>query len=321
MHYDRNVDFRNDTDRSEALRTHFLQSPPWARFQESFGRSTVRGSGEGWSYQAFLESGKFTTRLYAPYGPVVDGVESLKSALAALSADARRLGATFVRVEPIQRIEPEQLRALGLRPVHRVQPELTWRVDLTEGSAAVLAGMTKTSRNLYNTYAKKGLSIRRSQDPADIEALIRLLPQVASRTKMRPHSAEYLRGQARTLLPTGDAALYIVESGGTAVATSLVYDDAGRRYYGHAASDYEFRNVHPGNALVVKMLLDAVEQGQAEFDFCGIAPENEPNHPWAGFSRFKKSFGGYEFPYSGTWELPVDRARYLAYSLLRRVME
>ncbi|MEP6480696.1 MAG: peptidoglycan bridge formation glycyltransferase FemA/FemB family protein [Rhodoglobus sp.] len=306
-------------DVAAARKTHFLQSPAWARFQQGMGRTVIQNSGEGWSYQAFVETGKMNTRLYAPYGPVVDGPVALKSALDSLVAEARRLGATFVRVEPIERIEPAVLRSLGLRHVHRVQPELTWRVDLEAGAAAVLSGMTKTSRNLYNTHEKKGLSIRRSQDPADIEILIRLLTQVASRTKMTPHSAEYLRGQARTLLPGGDAALYVVESDGVGVAVSLVYDDAARRYYGHAASDYEFRSVHPGNALVVRMLLDAVERGQVEFDFCGIAPENEPKHPWAGFTRFKKSFGGYEYPYSGTWELPVNRLGYLAYSLMRRV--
>lgn len=305
----------------DSTQHHFLQSEPWGRFQEAFGRTVVRNSGDGWSYQAFLETGKMNTRLYAPYGPVVSRAGALPDALAALSADARRLGATFVRVEPTGAVSAGELSSAGLHRVHRVQPELTWRVDLSEGRAAVLSGMTKTSRNLYNTYEKKGLSIRRSQDPADIEILIGLLGQVASRTKMKPHSANYLRVQAQTLLPTSDASLYIVESGETAVAISFVYDDEARRYYGHAASDYEFRNVHPGNALVVQMLLDAVERGQLEFDFYGIAPENEPNHPWAGFSKFKKSFGGFEHAYVGTWELPVNRIGYLLYRVLQRFIK
>ena len=50
----------------------------------------------------------------------------------------------------------------------------------------------------------------------------------------------------------------------------------------------------------------------------GIAPENAPNHPWAGVTRFKLGFGGRAVDYPGTFDLPLNRLWYTLYSLVRR---
>jgi len=305
---------------TDALRSHFLQSEAWGRFQESLGRTVVRDSGDGWSVLAILEKGRINSRLYAPYGPVVRDAAALAAALEALRAHAARLKATFVRVEPLG-VTPAEIAALRLRHVNHVQPDLTWRIDLRPGVDEVLAGATKTIRNLYRNYATKGLSIRRSTDPAEIEVLITLMAAVGERKGIRPHPASYFRAQARELMPDGSAALYFAESGGVPVAASFVYDDAVRRYYAHAGADEAFRNVHPGNVLVTRMIVDAIDQGLQEFDFYGVSPADEPDHAWAGFSRFKRSFGGFDHAFAGTWELPVSKPGYALYRVLRKIAD
>lgn len=47
-------------------------------------------------------------------------------------------------------------------------------------------------------------------------------------------------------------------------------------------------------ALLWGLLRWAADQGHAWFDFGGITPENEPDHPLAGISAFKRRFGGEE---------------------------
>jgi lipid II:glycine glycyltransferase (peptidoglycan interpeptide bridge formation enzyme) len=305
----------------DVLRTHFLQSEAWGRFQESLGRTVVRASGDGWRALAILEKGRINSRLYAPYGPVIEDAAALAPAIAELTALARQHGATFLRLEPIGEVSREALAAQGLRPVNHVQPDLTWRIDLTTGQEAVLAGTTKTIRNLYRNFEKKGLSIRRSTDPADIEVLVSLIASVGERKGLRPHPASYFRAQARELMPDGSAVLYFAESGGAPVAASFVYDDEVRRYYAHAGADEAFRSVHPGNVLVTRMILDAIADGKREFDFYGVSPADEPDHAWAGFSRFKRSFGGFDYAFAGTWELPVNTLGYAVYRALRRVTD
>ena len=75
-----------------------------------------------------------------------------------------------------------------------------------------------------------------------------------------------------------------------------------------SAADMEFKKLPGTVALLTTALFDAKENGLKKFDFWGIAPVdtsgNVPkNHPWAGFTAFKKSFGGYEVDYCGTFDL------------------
>ena len=53
------------------------------------------------------------------------------------------------------------------------------------------------------------------------------------------------------------------------------------------------------------MLMDARATGMTTFDFWGIAPTDDPSHPWHGLSTFKRSFGGQPLERLGTWEIGV----------------
>ena len=310
---------------------HFLQSQAWARLQRDLGRTVVALGGDGWSAQAILERGKLNSRLYAPYGPQLDRADALPEALAALRSEAQRLGAAFVRVEPMLRDVPEgaqpalapaTLEASGLRRVARVQPEFTQRVRLDRPFDDVLAGMRKTNRNLHRNAAKKGLAIRASDRPEDIEHLLRLLREVSDRTGMHAHADEYLRQQARTLVASGDATIYLVDLEGEEqpIAASLVFDDEERRYYAHAAANTAHRKLSPGVVLVTTMMQQAHEQGRREFDLYGVVPADVTDHAWSGFSEFKRSFGGEQVAFSGAWELPVRPLSYAIYTLARTVV-
>ncbi|WGD38266.1 peptidoglycan bridge formation glycyltransferase FemA/FemB family protein [Lysinibacter sp. HNR] len=309
--------------------SHFLQTPAWGEFQKALGRTVVEDSGEGWRYLAILEKGRINSRLYTPYGPVVNSLDYLPAALSSLVSAAKKLGAVFVRVEPLV-ITPgdtelssvvNAFESAGLRRTNYVQPEQTWRVDLTQSEEQVLSGLSKTGRNLYRNYSKKGLSIRSSDSPEDVEDFLQLVKGVAEQADIRQHPDSYFRRQVEILLPRGNARLYFVDFEGSPIAASLVYDDDNRRYYAHAGASYEHRRLHPGNVLVTQMMLDARESGKAEFDFYGVSPADQPDHAWAGFSKFKRSFGGYDYHFTGTWELPVKVGGYTLYRLLRRIMD
>ena len=73
--------------------------------------------------------------------------------------------------------------------------------------------------------------------------------------------------------------------------------------------------------MQVQIVLDAEAEGRSWVDFHGMAPEGSgPDHPWAGFTKFKQSFGGEARHYLGTWEKPVRRAHYAVYSAARRLI-
>ena len=65
--------------------------------------------------------------------------------------------------------------------------------------------------------------------------------------------------------------------------------------------------------------LDAKKNGQKYYDFWGITTSKDKNHPWYGFTQYKKSFGGRQVDYAGTYDLPINRKKYALYSLLRPI--
>lgn len=300
---------------------HFLQSAPWQQFQQAIGHHSVSASGDGWSYTAYLEKGAGNTRLYTPYGPTIDNAAVFPTALTSLKKAAKKHGATFLRIEPTYPVEPSQLRQYGFKPVtyQQLNPAHTLVINLAQSEEEILAQMSQNSRNLTRNYANKGLKIVESQEPEDITILTSLLRGVATRNNITPHSSSYFKKQAEVLFPLSAARLFYVIHEGKPIAAALVYDSPTTRYYAHAAADDAYRKLSAGTALVGHMILDAKARGLTQFDLYGIAPPDQPTHPWAGFTKFKKSFGGEVVSYGGTWDLPLKSIPYYGYRAYQTV--
>lgn len=295
--------------------THFLQSAAWARFQQSIRRKVFTDSGDGWTYQAVLETGRLNKRLYCAYGPHVETTEALDEALASLKKLAKAQKVTFIRIEPTGAVTASTLQARGLSRVtyNQLQPEHTQIIDLSADEADIIAAMNQNNRNLYRNYAKKGIEMHISRDPNDLSIFTNLMHSVAERNNIKAHSDSYFKAQAKALFPTGDARLFYATYDGTPIAASIAYDSDTTRYYAHASADDTYRKLSPGTALLAYMIVDAKRKGLTQFDLYGIAPTDDPTHRWAGFTKFKKSFGGTSFTYVGAWDLPIARLGYLIY--------
>ncbi len=306
---------------------YFLQGPQWADVQRALGRTVHEQSGAGWSYLAVEESNPAGKVLYVPYGPLADSLAAFDAALGSLTGLARRCGAMLVRLEPVDAgftaaDAGTVLRGRGLRPAPaNLQPELSWIVDLDRDFKDVLADMKPVNRNLYRNIHKKGVTFRSSQDPAEVSVLLRFLHLTAARNGFKPQSDDYLEQVAKSLMPAGAATLYIAELEGEPIAAALVYDSADTRTYAHAALDDTHRKLSAGIPLLVTLMADAKEKGLKHVDLWGVAPADAPDHKWAGFTAFKKSFGGREIAYPGTWDLPVQKLRYGAYQLARKAAQ
>ena len=104
------------------------------------------------------------------------------------------------------------------------------------------------------------------------------------------------------------------------IAAGLVFDDKTTRYNLQGAQNDLGRKLHATGILTIQLILDAKAKNLKTFDFWGIAPEGAPkNHPWAGFTNFKKTFAGHEVQYAGTYDIVLKPARYRLYSLLRKL--
>lgn len=299
------------------MNLHFLQSPTWEKYSKLEGYETFRQQGDDFAYLALKYNTPLGNYLFCPYGPTLDlshPEASLQHALTSLKDLAQQQKSFFVRIEPTHPFSPDQLKSLGLVKSHDLDPAHTWALDLTQSEEDILAGIEKNKARSWRIHEKKNVHIRTSQNPNDITILTNFLTSVSNRNGFIPQSESHLRHQ----LESGFATLYIAELDGRPIAASLVYDYGDTRFYAHAASDRAYSKLTPGDTLLVQMILDAKNRGAHTFDFWGITTSEDPHHPWYGFTRYKKGFGGHQVDYAGTWDLPLHHVKYRLYQLLRR---
>lgn len=272
---------------------------------------------------AYIEKGKFSTRLYCPYGPTCENKTAFREAINDLSTEAKKLNADFIRVEPVGNIAKKDLEDLGLkrRMSHLgVQPVRTVVNDVSGTPEEILASVSQKVRRYARKAEKAGLTYSESHNPEDVEYFIEMIHDVAKRTGMKPMSDEYFCKIATTLFPTGAAGMLFGEYEGKKIASIIYYKTDDTMYYAHAANFSEYRNLSPANGLGLHALLYAHEQGCKEFDWYGIASENsDTSKSLAGITQFKLSFGGEAKDYLGAWELPLNKSKYLLYRILLKI--
>jgi hypothetical protein len=302
------------------LEGHFLQSRAWAQFQTVIGREVYCGEGDDWCWMAVFRASKGIRYLLCSYGPVASSGKAFEKGFASLCAAAQEMGCDFVRFEPTKNITETRLKTLGARRINEVQPARTRIVDLTRGEAELRMDLSSGHRNLINGTEKRGISLRAGGVGDDIEEFLSMLQETARRSGVKFYPDWYYRKLIEVLLPLGSASFYMAEVGGKRVAGALFYDWQGRRYYAHAGAHQQLNREHKASvSLVWKAILDAKSKGYKQFDLWGVAPAGEPDHPWAGITQFKTSFGGRTIEYAGSWDWPLKKAKYGLYGLYRKM--
>lgn len=236
----------------------------------------------------------------------------------------KKLGVTFLRIGPINPSFDDLLSQMHWRQASYIhlQPEYTRIINLQASEEEIISEMTQPVRNCYRNYHKKGVTIHQSQDPADITHFLKLIHQVAKRTGLSPHSDSYFRKQAEALLPGSDASFWYATHDQKIIATAIFFDSKATRIYAHAAAESapEYRKLNAGTALLTEAIIDAKRRNMSQVDLYGIAPENaSKNHPWAGFTKFKRSFGGKDVYSGATWELPLKPLQYWLYRIYQTI--
>lgn len=294
-----------------------LQSAGWARFQDALGHGTVREQAENASVQGItLTEGGFHY-LWCPYGPTATTEKGLTELV-----EGWKTAATydFVRVEPRAPIDEAKLRAMGFVRSIELNPAHTSLVDLTATEETLRSNLTSGHRNAINGAERRGITIRTSENPADAQEFLDLIHMTAGRRGFRPHSDSYYRSMLLVLMPLGMAKLYLAEADGRVIAAAISLDYQQTRIYAHAGADPLARKLQAAVPLVWQMMLDAKAAGMTTFDLWGVAPEEATaEHAWAGFTQFKRAFGGQDKSYVGTWDLPIKPLKYRAYSVARRL--
>ncbi len=309
---------------------NLLQSKSWQKLQKDLGKKTFFEETPDYTYLATLEKTPVLNYLYVPYGPCSVSPTAFNEAIESLKRLAKKENATFIRIEPRNAqnakilINKAKFHNLYIKKTKDLNPKETWIIDISGEETEVKNKIPSRLLRYYRNAAKNGLTIETSKNPDDIKYLVDLQKALAKTKKINIFSEEYLR----TELKQDFATLYLVKyknpeeenAEPKVVAAGLVFDDKTTRYNLQGAQDEEFRRFHATGILTVQLILDAKAKDLKLFDCWGIAPENAPkNHPWAGFTAFKKTFDGEEVDFAGTWDLILNRNKYRTYSIMRKI--
>ncbi len=291
------------------------QSSEWHKLQEELGEESILVEKEGYQYLAIIKPTPVGNYLYCPYGPVAKDKTSFKNALGSLNDLAKDKSAIFIRVEPYDEAFKNNLPDSAKKSTD-LNPKETWILDLTGNDEEFKLRLPSRLLRYHKSAAKKGIIIEKSTNPDDIKYLLKLQQALANEKGISTFSENYLK----TELKQPFASLYLVRYEGSIIAAGLVFDDETTRYNLQGAQSDTGRKLHATGILTIQLILDARAKKLKSFDFWGIAPDDAPDdHPWKGFTAFKKTFNGTEVKHAGTYDIVLSPFKYHLYQIIRKV--
>lgn len=303
------------------MKIPITQTEDWKKLQDDLKEVSFFEKGKEFQYLAILKNTPVGKYLYLPYGPVADSQDSFKAAIKNLNNLAKSKSAIFIRIEPQN---PDFIRAFpkNTKKSKDLNPKETWILDLSGTDDELKKKLPSRLLRYYKNIDKKGIKIEQSKNADDINSLVDLQKALASKKGIGTFSEDYLK----TELSQPFATLYILKyqdpeaKSEEVIAAGLVFDDEDTRYNLQGAQSEQGRKLHATGILTIRLIKDAKKSGKTTFDFWGIAPENAPkDHPWQGFTSFKKTFYGKEKDYAGTHDIILNPVKYKLYELTRKL--
>jgi lipid II:glycine glycyltransferase (peptidoglycan interpeptide bridge formation enzyme) len=309
----------------------FMQSSEWMRFKRLEGYEVSRlglieegalcGGGALLYYPGQQESGL----VVCPEGPVLPWQEAararegLKRIMAAARDWHAAQGALGIRIEPhLPPPAPSLLRNWTRAPVC-LTPMHTPILDLTLSDEEMLARMRPKGRYNLRLSHREGVEVVRSVEPDDLKQFYALFRETAGRDDFFGEPYGYFLNLAASLFPTDRAALLMARHQGETIASIIVVFYGLRATYLYGGSSIRRRNVMPNYALQWAAVREARAMGCREYDLYGYDPFGQPEHPYAGITRFKNQFGPIRRDWIGAYDyLFYDR---LADTLVDRLRD
>src|SRR5581483_3014513 len=151
--------------------------------------------------------------------------------------------------------------------------------------------------------------------PKKLDIFHHLMKETAARQGFSPQAKRYLTIQFENLSALGIEKLYLAIYQGKVLAAAIIASFGDTAAYLHGAS--VAGKIPATHLLQWQAIRDAQAEGRKVYDFWGIAPNDNPRHPWAGLTLFKQGFGGEPLPYVSAWDYPLS-GRYFLIALLEK---
>jgi len=304
---------------AECPGANLLQSGAWGDLKARYGWRVARlVVGAGDTVRGGVQVLTRTRRMspmgpsvglaYVPRGPLAESDTDAMALIEASIDEARRRGASLLRIEPVRDTHAAILEARGFRKTESfVQIPRTAVVDLAADDEELLASFKPKMRYNIRLAARRGVCVEAEACESAFDEFYELTEATALRQGFAVHAASYYRDVARTF---GDnAALFMARFEGRALAALMAVAFGPEAVYLYGASSDAERGRMAPHAVQWAAMQWARSRGCRRYDLWGMAEPNDPNDPMAGVHRFKLGFNPRLVEYPGTYDLPLQRLR------------
>lgn len=203
-----------------------------------------------------------------------------------------------------------------VKSFEEMQPEHTLVLDISKSEEEILKQMKQKGRYNIKIADKHKVEVKKSRK---IDNFYKLYIETAKRQKITFREKQYFQKLIDILEPKGYCEVFEASTEGEVLATAIVTFFKGRSTYLFGSSSRKNNKAMAPYKLHWKIIQDAKERGCREYDFFGVAPENKPNHPWAGVTSFKEKFGGKRVSLMGSYDLILKPLEYKLFKVAEKV--
>lgn len=189
-------------------------------------------------------------------------------------------------------------------PIHNMDAQNCWVLNLNQTEEEMLKQMRKTHRYLIRKAQNMDIKIIRSKNLSDIENFINIYNQLSIRKHFVPHKG--IKEEFEILAANDEAVLFLAEYQKKIISGALIVFIGNMAIYHHGVSSDEYREVPASYLIQWEAIREAKRRGKKIYNFWGIVPGNQPNHPWKGITLFKTGFGGKRLDFIHAQDLPLN---------------
>ncbi|MDP2670886.1 MAG: peptidoglycan bridge formation glycyltransferase FemA/FemB family protein [bacterium] len=269
------------------------QSSLWAKYMEALGWQTVD-----------LKPGYAYIRKLPLLGSIVKIPKaSSEIDLVLVNEVSEKNKAIFTKIEPVGEVGDQKLSNSLVKAGFEadnwsLQPTKTLVVDLKAPEEEILTRMEKDTRYSIRSAEKKGVRVEKADD---FETFWSLHSQTAKRGKFWTIRAD-VEKLWKVFSEAKQGLILVASFNEQPLATSMVLFQNKKAYYYHAGSSTQRRDLFAPYLVVWESIKEAKKKGCTSLDLMGIVdPRIKATRSWAGFSHFKKGFGGEEKTYLGSY--------------------
>jgi len=266
------------------------QSPEWARYLESLGWKTEKLDGVNCFVKKTPFFGSIIKIQRPPNLPPIEKIEKL----------AKKNRAILVKIEPTSKKEAEILKRAGFKLSRwPLSPTKTVVLDLSKSEETLLGKMHYKTRYNIKVAQRNKVKVEISDD---FKSFCKVWLESQKRNKLSFATTSQLE-KFWQIFQKNSVLLLAKDKKDETLAGILmpIYDRIA--YYLYAGSTKGGNKLFAPTLVTWEAIKLAKKMGARQFDFEGIYDERfkGATKSWQGFSRFKKSFGGKEIEYPGTF--------------------